>query len=179
LPAMTGGSAKRYAEAVFGIAESHNSFGRWSQDLAAIAHVQEDADLNRLLSSPAVELTVKEAILAKALPQLSPEATNLVKLLLRKGRLSLATQIAGNYRRMLNDYRGIAVASVASAVPLNKSELEAVARRLSVMTGRQVQVEPTVDPSIMGGIVARIGDQLIDASVKGRLEALKKRLAAQ
>lgn len=179
MPATTSSSAKRYAEAVFDIAKSQNSFDRWGQDLTAMTRVLDDPELSRLLSSPAVALTVKEAILAKALPGLSTQAANLAKLLLRRGRFALAPQLDGYYRRMLNEYRGIAIAEVVSAVPLNDDELESVASRLSAMTSKKVIVEPVVDPSIIGGIVARIGDQLLDASVKGRLEALKKRLAAQ
>lgn len=177
MPATTSSSAKRYAEAVFDIASGRESFDRWTSDLAAISAVAEDPELSKLLSSPALELKVKDGILARALPELSAEATNLAKLLLRKGRFMLAADIARYYRRMLNDHRGIATASVVSAVPLGSAELEAVARRLSAATGRKVIVELTVDPSIVGGIVARIGDQLIDGSVRGRLEALKKRLA--
>ena len=178
MPAGIGSSAKRYAEAVFDIAKSRNSFDPWEQDLVAIAGVQRDPELSRVLVSPALEFAVKEAILAKALPELSPEASNLAKLLLRRGKFALAPQIADYYRRMLNDYRGIATAEVTSAVALNSSELESIASSLSAMTGKKVIVKSVVDPSIIGGIGARIGDERIDASVKGRLEALKKRLAA-
>lgn len=178
MPAGIGSSAKRYAEAVFDIAKSQDSFDQWEHDLTAIASIQEDPELSRLVSSPALGLPVKEAILAKALPELGPEATNLAKLLLRRGKFKLAPQIVDHYRHMLNDYRGIATAEVTSAVALNNSELESIASRLSAMTGKRVIVKPVVDPSIIGGIVARIDDQLIDASVRGRLEALKKRLAA-
>jgi F-type H+-transporting ATPase subunit delta len=179
LSASTSSSAKRYAEAIFDIAKSSNSFDLWSTELAAMAQVQSDPKLGRLLSSPALELSVKEEVLARALPDVSRETGNLVKLLLHKGRFGLASRIAGYYRAMLNDYRGIATAQVTSAVPLNEAERGAVADRLSTMTGRKVVVESEVDPSIIGGIVARIGDQLIDASVRGRLEALKRRLATQ
>lgn len=178
MPAGIGSSAKRYAEAVFDIAKSRDSFDRWERDLTAIAKAQLDPELSRVVASPAVELTIKEEVLAKALPELSPEAANLVKLLVRKGRFSLASQVVAYYRRMLNDYRGIAAAQVTSAVSLSGSELEAIASKLSSMTGKKVIAESVVDPSIIGGIVARIGDQLIDASVRGRLEALRKRLAA-
>ncbi len=178
MPATIGGSAKRYAEAIFDIAKSHNSFDRWLADLAAIVDLQSNEQIDRVLSSPAVDFSVKETVVAKTLPDLTPQARNLVNLLLRRGRFGMAPQIAIHYRRMVNDYRGIATAQVTSAVALSDGELGAVAARLSTMTGRKVVVEPEVDPSIMGGIVARIGDQLIDASVRGRLEALKKRLAA-
>ena len=179
MPSSVGGSARRYAEAVFDIAKSNGTFDRWLSDLTAMAQVQEDERLGRLLSTPALGLDVKDEVAATALPHLSPEARNLVKLLLRRGRFALASQIAAHYRIMLNDHRGIATAQVTSAVPLNQAELDAVAGRLAVMTGRKIVVEPSVDPDIMGGIVARIGDQLIDASVRGRLEALKRRLATQ
>lgn len=178
MPAGIGSSAKRYAEAVFDIAKSQDNFDRWERDLTAMARAQEDPELSRLVSSPALRLAVKEAVLAKALPELGPEATNLTKLLLKRDKFALAPQIADYYRRMLNDYRGIATAEVASAVKLNDSELESIASRLSAVTGKKVIVKPVVDPSIIGGIVARIDDQLIDASIRGRLEALKKRLAA-
>lgn len=179
MPATIGGSARRYAEAIFDIARSHDSFDKWLADLVAIAEAQQDHELGKVLASPAVEFAVKDRVVAQTLPDLSPEAHNLVKLLLRRGRLGLAPQIAAHFRLMLNDFRGIATAQVTSAVPLTDGELAAVSGRLAAMVGRKVLVEPEVDPSIMGGIVARIGDQLIDASVKGRLEALKKRLATQ
>jgi len=178
LPAARSGTAKRYAEAVFEIAKTFNSFDRWSEELRAIARVQADPDVTTLLSAPSVSFETKELFIFQALPDLSVEAKNLVKILLRRGRFSLAPQIADHFDRLLNDYRGIAVAEVTSAIPLTPEELSAVERRLSAMTGRQVLVETNVDQSIIGGIVARIGDQLIDASVRGRLMSLKKRLAS-
>lgn len=170
--------AKRYAEAVFELAKAHNSFDRWLTELEAIARVQEQPELSRLLANPAVSMSEKESLLAEFLPGISPEGRNLIKLLLRKGRFRLASQIEEHYRAMLNEHRGIATAQVLSAIPLGAEEIKAVARRLSELTGRKIVVQPAVDPSIIGGIVARVGDQLIDASVRGRLEALKRRLAS-
>ncbi len=177
MPVAKSGIARRYAEAVFDIAEAHNSFDRWTKELSAIAAVQQQPQLAKFFASPAVSMSTKESLLTQQLRGMSQESMNLVRLLLRKGRFVLASQIADQYQRLLNEHRGISTAEVTSAVPLDPEELKAVAARLSSMTGRQVVVETRVDPSIIGGIVARIGDQLIDASVKGRLEALKKRLA--
>jgi F-type H+-transporting ATPase subunit delta len=177
VPVAGSGIARRYAEAVFEIAAAHDSFDRWSEELAAIARAQEQPEIGRLLANPAVGRPAKEGIAAEYLGEMSPEAGNLVRLLLRKGRFALAPRIAEAYRELLNEHRGIATASVVSAAPLDAAELAAVAKKLSGMTGRTVVVEPSVDPSLLGGIVARVGDQLIDASVRGRLEALKKRLA--
>ena len=177
MPAARTGIAKRYAEAVFDIARANGSFDRWSTELEAVAQVQKDPEVAALLATPAIGLAVKESIVTKMLPGLSPEAANLVRLLLRRGRFALAQQIADHYRLMVNEYRGITTAEVTSAVPLTAEELRAIEQRLSAITGRQVVAETTVDRSILGGIVARIGDQLIDASVRGRLESLRKRLA--
>jgi len=177
LPVARTGIARRYAEAVFEIARAHDSFERWMGELEAIAALQQDREIAEFLASPAVSLSTKEQLLARELSGMSAEGLNLVRLLLRKGRFALAPQIAGHFRRLYDEYRGVAMADVTSAVPLGSDLLDAVAQRLSAMVGRQVVVEAHVDPSILGGIVARIGDQLIDASVKGRLEALKRRLA--
>lgn len=178
MPAARSGIAKRYAEAVFEIAKANANFDTWAEELAAIARGQEHPELAALLASPAVGMSAKESVLTQYLEGASPEAINLVRLLLRKGRFVLAPQIADHYRRLLNGHRGIATAEVTSAIPLSPEELKGVAQSLSTMTGRRVVVETTVDPSILGGIVARIGDQLIDASVRGRLEALRRRLAS-
>lgn len=178
MPAVRSGIARRYAEAVFEIAKEHNSFDRWTADLDSIARAAEEPDIARLLAAPAVGMSVKESIVNRYLADLSPLASNLVRVLLHKGRFPLAPQIAAHYRALLNEYRGIATAEVVSAVPLTDEELKAVALRLTAMTGKRVIAEPQVDPSLIGGITARVGDQLIDASVRGRLEALRKRLVS-
>ena len=170
------GIAKRYAEAVFGIARDRGNFDRWSDELARIAMAQQNREISAILATPAIGMPAKESVLTQFLVGASPEALNLVRLLLHKGRFSIAPQIAEHYAQMLNDYRGIATAEVTSAVPLGAADIEAVSRRLSALTGRQVVVKTSVDPSILGGIVARIGDRLIDASVKGRLESLRRQL---
>jgi F-type H+-transporting ATPase subunit delta len=178
LPATRTGAAKRYAEAVFDTAKDHDSFDAWSADLATIVRMQRDPDVGKLLGSPAVGMSVKEHIVSAYMADSGRLGMNLAMLLVNRGRIVLAPLIAQHYQRMLNEHRGIASASVTSAVPLDDEEVRAVERRLSEITGRRVEAEVTVDPSIIGGIVARVGDQLIDASVKGRLEALRRRLTS-
>lgn len=170
------GAARRYAEAVFGIARDQGSFDRWANDLRSIARAQEDEAFARVLDSPVVDKGVKESMLGQYLDGASQEALNLARLLLHKGRFALAPQIESHYQELVNEHQGIATADVASAAPLSPEQLRAVEAKLSSMTGRRVVAQQRVDPSLLGGIVARVGDQLIDASVKGRLEALKRRL---
>lgn len=177
MPAARTGAAKRYAEAVFETAKAHNSFDRWLSDLAVLVQMQQDPDIGSLLASPAVSMSAKKTVVNAYLADTSQEARNLAMLLLQRGRFEVSPQIADHYQRMLNEHRGIATAEVTSAVALDSREMNALEQRLSEITGRRVVIELTVDPSIIGGIVARVGDQLIDASVKGRLEALRRRLA--
>src|SRR5207253_11455529 len=101
---------------------------------------------------------------------------NLAKLLLRKNRTALAPAIATVFREMADAERGIAHAKVKTAVPLDDAERQALERRLSSLVGRSVEMQLEVDPSILGGIVARIGDEVIDGSAKGKLIQLRRRL---
>ena len=99
-------------------------------------------------------------------------------MLLHRERLQLLPDIARSFRGRHNAARGIVTAHVTTAVPLDDVTEAELAARLSRYVNQQVQIEATVDPNIMGGVVARIGDTLLDGSVRGRLEALRRRLAA-
>jgi F-type H+-transporting ATPase subunit delta len=100
-----------------------------------------------------------------------------VRLLGSKGRLELLPQIAEAFQEFVDERRGIAHARVVTAVPLNDDEQRALAERLSQLTGKTVDLRLYHDESILGGLVARIGDRLIDGSTKSKLIALKRRLA--
>ncbi len=106
----------------------------------------------------------------------SPLAMNLVRLLEQRGKIALARDIQVAFQTMLDERRGVAHAVVTTAVPLADDERAAIASKLSSMTGKQVDVTPVVDASIIGGIIARIGDQLVDGSTRSRLAALKRSL---
>ncbi len=102
---------------------------------------------------------------------------NLLKLLESKGRLPLLSQIAEFFQTLLDDHNGIAHAQVLTAVAMTEDEQRTLATRLSELTGKQVLVEAHEAPEILGGMVARIGDRLIDGSAKTKLLALKRELA--
>jgi F-type H+-transporting ATPase subunit delta len=103
---------------------------------------------------------------------------NLVGLLVGRRRVSLLPAIAAEYGRLLDRQRGVAAALVTSAAPLTTEETDAIAARISVMTGSTVSLRTAVDPDLIGGVTVRIGDRLIDASVRGRLERLRDRIVA-
>jgi F-type H+-transporting ATPase subunit delta len=102
---------------------------------------------------------------------------NLVNLLVARERLGMAGEIAEDYERLLYSHRGIEPADVVTAVPLDEDEIKKLEERLGTIIGKKVVVKPEVDPTVVGGIVARVGGKLLDASTRNRLEALKKQIA--
>ena len=171
-------AARRYAEAIFGLAQQDQSFDAWAAEMEALGALLDVPLAEKALTSPAVTPAQKLRFIESEVSNLRPAANNLVALLMHRGRFDLLPEIALAYRELLNRARGIATAQVTTAVPLDDRTRDELGRRLASYTGQQVQLETSVDPSIMGGVIARIGDTLIDGSVRGRLEMLRRRLAA-
>ena len=172
-----GTSARRYAEAVFDIADQEERFIAWAGDLQTMIDFTNEASVKQILQSDRVPRAQKLRLLRAGLEgQISAEAMNLVRLLNERGKIGLVDDIARVFREKVDERRGVAHAIVTTAVPLSDDEQAAVAARLSAITGKTVDVTPVVDESIIGGVVARIGDQLIDASTRTKLAALRRSL---
>lgn len=170
-------SARRYAEAVFDLADEEETFIRWAGDLQTIAGFTQEADVAKILGSARVPRGEKMRLLKAGLDgQVGGDAMNLVRILNDRDKIGLVPDIAEIFREKMDERRGIAHAVVTTAVPLSDDERAAVAARLSAITGKNVDVTPVVDQSIIGGVVARIGDQLIDGSTRTRLKALRRSL---
>jgi F-type H+-transporting ATPase subunit delta len=177
--ARRGNAARRYAEAVFQLAERDKALDRWREDLRLAADITADERVARVMDSPMVLLPEREKLATQLLgKRLSKPAINLVRVLVRRGNLDLLGPIAADYQRLLNEKRGVVAAVVTSALPLTRGEDEAIRKRVAQLTGTTVDVQTAVDPALIGGLTVRIGDRLIDASVRGRLERLRKQLLA-
>ena len=175
---MASGAAKRYTEAVFSIARDKGSFDQWQKDLDTLGNLMKDADASSVFASPKVSQAEKLDVLKAVLKDAQPEAMNLTVLLLERGRLGIAPEMANLFREYALAELGIVVADVTTAVPIDKAAESAIKQRLSALVGKQVEIRTHVDDSIIGGIVARIGDQLIDGSVSTQLRRLRDRLEA-
>jgi F-type H+-transporting ATPase subunit delta len=174
-----GSAARRYAEAVFQLAERDKSLDRWAEDLRLAAQFSADPDLAKVVNSPLVQVAELDELLERLLAKrISAPALNLVRLLARRGKLELLGPISAEYQRLLNASHGVISALVTSAKPLDRDEDKAIRGRIAEMTGATVDVETAVDPALIGGLTVRIGDRLIDASVRGRLERLRAQLLA-
>ena len=172
-------TARRYAEAVFEIAERDGTVERWLTQLSDIAHAVARPEVVRRLENPRVPLEARAAALHQVLgTDMLPQMSNLLGLVLRRRRLELVPQIAREFKRIYNRTAGIVEAQAVSALELIDAERAALESRLETMTGKKVELETSVDPAILGGIQVRIGDTLYDGSVRGRLERLRSRLAS-
>ncbi|MER3419578.1 MAG: F0F1 ATP synthase subunit delta [Chloroflexota bacterium] len=171
--------ARRYAEAVFAIAREHRTEDQWRDDLRSLADLVRHPQAGRFLTSFRVRREEKRRLLERAL-DVSPLAMNLALLLLQRERLALAPRIAAAYEHMLDAARGVAHAEVTTAVPLAPEDERTVAEHLRRLTGaREVRLTTRVDPAIIGGVIARLGDRLIDGSTRTRLIQLRRTLAGE
>jgi F-type H+-transporting ATPase subunit delta len=176
--ARTNIRALRFAEAAFAVAREAQQLDAWLDSLEQAASIYDNHAAALFLTSPVVPAGKKRAVLAELLPTVSPDVGRFLAILARRDRLELVPEIARVFRRLLNEHRGIAVAQVTTAVPIDERQKSVIASRLGRRVGKTVTVETRIDPSILGGVIAQIGDNVIDGSVRGRLERLRRALTA-
>jgi len=169
-------AARRYAEAAYLIAREEKTEDAWSVGLQAVAALFGDSQAERFFASERAPAEDKLSLVEKALAGVDKSVMSMALLLLRRRRTSLGPQIAQAYQEILDRAQGISHAVVTSAVPLSADELRDVEQKLRELAGGPVTVETQVDESILGGLIVRIGDRLIDGSTRSRLSALKQRL---
>jgi F-type H+-transporting ATPase subunit delta len=168
--------ARRYAQAIFELALEKKELERWQSDLKEMAGAVGDATFLAALASPKIKIEDKNRLLTARLGGISPLALNLVRLLISKNAVTVLSDIASEYQRLLDAYRGIQTAEVTTAVPLDDSDKQKLTERLGALTGKQVVLKAVVDPGILGGIIARINGKLLDGSTRSKLAALRREL---
>ena len=175
--ARSGSAARRYAEAAFELATRDGVLDAWQDGLALAVSLLGDAGVARIADNPSVPLADREAIIGRLLSgRVHRGVENLALMLARRNRLDLLPAIAGQYTRLVNRQRGVVEATVTSAAPLTPDETAALRARVEAMTGATVDLQSTVDAALIGGLTLRVGDRLLDASIRGRLERLRDQL---
>jgi F-type H+-transporting ATPase subunit delta len=169
-------SSKRYALASFELALERNELERWRESLEKINALTKQEELMALFQNPRLPFETKKSLLQEALGAIHPLTFNLALLLASKGRLRQSGEILQQFNDLLDAHRGLVRARVTTALPLSDEMKTTLSHRLGTMVAHPVVTEGQVDPSIIGGFIARMGDQLIDGSIRQRLEALKKNL---
>ncbi len=172
-------AARRYAEAAFEVALGESQLDGWRDDLATAADILARPEVGPIVSSPAVPLAQRQALVAALLEgRVRPGALRLVNLIVQRGRVGALPRVAEDFVRLLNAHRGVVMATVTSAVPLTADETAAIQSRVEAMAGATVDLRSEVDPDLLGGLTVQVGDRLLDASIRGRLERLRDQLHA-
>ncbi len=173
-----GGAAKRYAQAAFDVAKQYGNLDDWETQLAQVSATVQNPEVAEFLVHPSVPPEAKQAALRTMVPREDQKyIRNLMLLLLERDRLHQLPQIVEVFHEMVLQDRGIVIADVTTAVELDAAEAERVRERLTGMVGKEVQIRTHVAENIIGGIVIRMGDTLIDGSVQTQLKQLRQSMA--
>ncbi len=173
-------AARRYAEAAFQLAERDDALDAWADGLALAAQLLADEAVLRVVDSPARPFEERNALIERLLKGRTPEGVmKLAALLAQKGRIDRLPDVAAEYRRLLDRQRGVVEARVTTAAALSAAETERVRDWITRLTGQTVELDVTIDDGLIGGLTVRVGDTLLDASVRGRLERLRNQLATR
>ena len=174
----TGQGVKGYARALYEIAQVEGDVGRVSDELFRIARaVESNHELRRALTDIAIPFAGKEQLLQELLgKQASPHTLNALRFVISQGKARELVEIADELARITAQEANKQVAEVRTAVPLTTEQKAALAEALNQATGFTVEIKAIVDPAVIGGVLAKVGDVVIDGSVRGKLEQLKQHL---
>jgi F-type H+-transporting ATPase subunit delta len=174
--------ANRYARALADVVGRTGDYRKVLQELEDFSRAyQASGELREVLTTPAVPLPQKQAVLGGVLARLgiSLVAANLLRVLARNYRLDLLEQVRQAFLKVANDRLGIVRVEIASAADLSPTEREALLARFQVLTMKQVEGEFRVEEELLGGILAQIGSTVYDGSVRGHLQRIRERLTAR
>jgi F-type H+-transporting ATPase subunit delta len=171
-------AAKRYAKAVFELAQDEGHVEQWQQRLTRVREIFEDPATAAVLANPTIPAEQREALVSGAPHVLDPEGTNLARLLIESSRIGDAAEIDEEFQRLADEAAGRVRATVTTAIELEAQDRDRVARELSRRLEKDVHISVVVDPRILGGMKLQYGDRVVDASVATKLEQLRRRLAA-
>lgn len=168
--------ARRYAQAILQLALEHDELERWILDLRALNDILRDEELRTYLEATKIPLYERLNILNAYLADLGPMARNLAGLLVERGRLDLVPPILTEYEHLYNAQRGIAEVELRTAIPLEPAEVTELRDHLAALTGKQILLRTTIEPDLMGGAVIRVGDKVLDGSLRSKLSVLRRSL---
>jgi F-type H+-transporting ATPase subunit delta len=171
--------AKRYAKALVEIGEEREALDAYGRDLTVLTEmVASSKDFREVLINPVFPKDDKKKITDSILEKLGtdPMVINFINLLIDRKRIDQLDGIEAAYRQRVDEIRGITRGEVASADPLDEAALDRVGKALSDISGKDVRLTARVDPSLIGGLVAKVGDKVFDGSIRSQLNELKESL---
>ena len=172
----TNAIAKRYAKALVQIGSEAGTVDGFNTELTSFsALLTESRELTTVFSNPAYGIESKKEILKELVAKLklSPMISNLLMLLLERGRISVLPQISESYGAFADELSGVIRPTLSSGLPLDAAQIEEIRSALAKSTGKKVELKVEVDPSLIGGVVTKIGGKVFDGSVRTQLARIQ------
>jgi F-type H+-transporting ATPase subunit delta len=170
--------AQVYARSLFEVAAEQDKLDLFREQLGQLADaLEENKDMRLFLFSPYFSTEDKREGLRRAIEGADPAISNFLEMLLENHRLPLLARIRRVYDRLWDEANDLLPVTVTSAVELDEAVVQRIGDEIGRQTGRRVQLAKQVDPSIVGGFVVRVGNAILDASIRNRLEQLRKEIA--
>jgi F-type H+-transporting ATPase subunit delta len=170
--------ARPYAEAAFRHARDAGNLSAWSSALSRVAEVVAQDAARAVLDHPALSSEQRAKLVGDVAGSLDEAQSNFVLLLAQNERLALAGEVAHHFDRLRNEHEGLIEAHIATAFPIDDAQVQAIVQTLTERFGRRVKASVVVEPELIGGVSIRMGDEVIDASVRGKLSQLSSALKA-
>ncbi|MEO6857041.1 MAG: ATP synthase F1 subunit delta [Solirubrobacteraceae bacterium] len=170
--------ARVYARALLEVAVEHDELDEVRDQLSAFTDaMNENRDLAVFFFSPYFSVEEKKSGLEKAVTEANPNVINFLEALIERHRMPAIFRIRTEFQALWAQERRLLPVRLTSAIELDESILEDLGKRIGEQVDRQIEVSSVVDPDILGGIVLRVGNVVLDASIKNRLELLRKQVA--
>jgi F-type H+-transporting ATPase subunit delta len=169
-----------YAQALLSLGQSNNLIDDFNNDAGLILETLSGSDeLKVFFANPAISEETKRAVVDQVFGgKVNGTMQNFIKLLVDRQRADCLDGICQEFQAQVRKLKGAVLAQVTSTVPLNDAQLQGVRDRVASMTGaQQVQVETSIDPELLGGVIIKVGSQVIDASLKNQLRQISFKLA--
>jgi F-type H+-transporting ATPase subunit delta len=170
--------AQVYSRALFEVASEQDLLDRVHDELGAFADAMaENRELMQFFFSPYFSVKEKKEGLERAVTGASPAFTNFLQALIERHRMPAIFRIRTEFNALWDEARKLLPVEIISAIALDENEVRSLGERIGRQVDRQVQVSADVDPDILGGVVLRVGNVILDASIRNRLEQLRKQVA--
>ncbi len=170
-------SAKRYAQAAFDIAQASDSMQVWDEQLSMLALASSVPEFASLMQAPEINPEERSKALESVIPSLFDGTRNLLMMIAKRGAVRVLPQVYLRFQELSDAAQGVVRVQVTSAIELTDADQKRITEQLAMSLGKEVRITTAVKPELLGGLVIRVGDRVIDGSAQQRLQALKGTLA--
>ena len=169
--------ARPYAEAVFKLASEQNALPVWGEMLRFAANIMRDPQMQSAIDNPKLGTPEKESLFLSVMgDKLNPTGRNFIQLLVETDRIAVLPQIETMFAQLRDMAEGVAKAKIVSAIELTDAQVSELKAVLEKRFGKKIETTVSVDPSLIGGARIVVGDQVVDGSIAGKLQAMATQL---